>query len=54
MNEADDIAWGDNPRGTYEKALERIAELEKAIQQYIACQTTNQWVTHFKKALEEK
>ena len=27
--------------------------LRKAIQNYLDCQTTNQWVTHFRKALEE-
>jgi len=28
-------------------------KLQKAIQEYLDCQTTNQWVTHFKKALQE-
>ena len=27
--------WGENPRGTYEKALERIAELEAALQEIV-------------------
>jgi len=41
------------------KLLKIIVELEgerdtlrTAIKQYLECQTTNQWVTHFKKALE--
>jgi len=46
-------------RPAYDEQQQRIADLEDerdtlrtAIKQYLDCQTTNQWVVHFKKALE--
>ena len=34
------------------KLIDDRDRYRKAIKQYLECQTTNQWVRHFKKALE--